>query len=142
MTTFQTILYVFVILTIFGLAAWLVYRQISEHYQQLDPMLQTIKDSLIRLHPRAGSIELFEGKKSYTINKKRIYLCLKNKNQEYYDQNMLMYVAIHELSHVLCDEIGHTPKFNRIFREQLERAAELGIYDPDKPIVRDYCGHT
>ncbi|NDE13739.1 hypothetical protein EBZ80_02295 [bacterium] len=142
MGVFRTILYLCVITAIVAVVVLLVYKQVSEHYQQLDPMLQTIKDSLRPLHPRVESIDFFEGKKSYTINKKRIYLCLKDKNEEYYDQNMLLYVAIHELAHVLCDEIGHTAKFNRIFQEQLQRAVELGIYDPDKPIVRDYCGHT
>ena len=55
---------------------------------------------------------------------------------------MLMYVAIHELGHVLCDEIGHTPKFHRIFRELLEKAENLKIYDPNIPIVMNYCGHN
>ena len=44
-------------------------------------------------------------------------MCLKDKNGKYYDDNMLNYVALHELAHVLCDEIGHTDKFYAIFDE-------------------------
>ena len=64
-----------------------------------------------------------------------------DENGEYYDYNMLIYVALHELSHVLCDEIGHTPKFHRIFEKILKQAELLKIYNPNIPIVKNYCGH-
>ena len=47
-----------------------------------------------------------------------------------------------ELSHVICDEIGHTAKFHRIFRDLLELAEQKNIYDSSIPIVKNYCGHN
>jgi len=123
-----------------ALLSYVLFIRIKEYYQQLDPMLYKIKETLLPLHPKVSEISFFEGDKSYTINKKRIYLCLKQQD-DYYDFNMLIYVAIHELSHVLCDEIGHTPKFFSIFHNLLMKANDIGIYDPSIPIVKNYCGH-
>lgn len=139
---FQTIFYIFLSLLLIGLLVYIIYNQIKEQYQKSDPMLKIIKETIEVLDPESvAKISFYEGSKSYTINKKKIYLCLKDENKEYYDFNMLIYVAIHELSHVLCDEIGHTPKFNRIFQDNLTRAERLGIYDSNKPIITNYCGH-
>lgn len=129
-----------IIIILLGLG-FIIYNQIIEYYQQLDPMLQVIQDTLSPLHQKVQDITFYEGNKSYTINKKKIYLCLRDKNKEYYDFNMLLYVAIHELAHVLCDEIGHTSKFNHIFHKLLEKAESIKIYDPNKPIIQNYCNH-
>jgi hypothetical protein len=123
------------------LLIYLIVIQVREYYQQKDPMLKVIKETIIPLHEKVYQVDFYEGNKSYTINKKKIYLCLKDENNEYYDFNMLIYVAIHELSHVLCDEIGHTPKFNQIFQDNLFKAEQLGIYDSNKPVISNYCGH-
>lgn len=134
--------YVLLILFVLCFIAYIIFMQVREHFLQKDPILKVIKDTILHLHPRVNDIEFYEGNKSYTINKKKIYLCLKDENKEYYDFNMLIYVAIHELSHVLCNEIGHTPKFNQIFQDNLIKAEQLGIYDPSKPIISNYCGHN
>lgn len=114
---------------------------IKEQYQQSDPKLYEIKEKLRLLDPRVSKLRMFEDDKSYTINKKRVYLCLKDSEGNYYPMNMLMYVAIHELAHVLCNEVGHTPKFQNIFRQLLLKAETLGIYDPKIPVIKDYCGY-
>lgn len=121
---------------------YLVFYRVMEFFQQMDPMLARIKETLHPLHPKIESLQFYEGRKSYTINKKKIYLCLRDEHRQYYDFNMLIYVAIHEISHVLCDEIGHTPKFYDIFKELLGKAEKMQIYDSKKPIIRNYCGHT
>jgi len=116
--------------------------QWKEHYDQRDPMLWKIKQTLSPLHPAIARIQWYEGNKSYTLNKQKIYLCLKKPGtHNYYPFNMLLYVALHEISHVLCNEIGHTDKFQYIFSSLLEKAVESGIYDPSQPILKDYCGH-
>lgn len=114
----------------------------KEKYQQRDPMLYEIRENLMLLSPKAATLRYFEDNKSYTINKQKVYLCLKDDQEAYYPMNMLMYVAIHELAHVLCNEIGHTPKFHSIFSDLLLRATELGIYDPDIPVIQNYCGYN
>ena len=84
-------------------------------------------------------ISLSKGKKSYTINKEEIFLCLKDENDQYYSDNMLIYVLLHEISHSVCDEIGHTEKFHKIFNALTTKAVELGIYNNQIPLIRDYC---
>jgi predicted metal-dependent hydrolase len=53
--------------------------------------------------------------------------------------NMLVYVLLHEISHVFCTNIGHTQEFHDIFEAILKKATELGIYDPTLEIRNDYC---
>lgn len=138
-----------------ALIIWLIYRQYVEHYSQNDPKLQELKEifekffnkerywdgELTMLNSRnlMKEINLYRGNKSYTINKEKVYMCLKNTNGEYYDTNTLIYVLAHELSHVLCDEIGHTEKFHRIFENLLKEMTIEGIYDPTQIIKTDYC---
>lgn len=125
-----------------SMTIYLLHNQISEMYAQKDPILEKIQNHIAPIHPEiVSSIKFYEGNKSYTINKQKIFLCLKDENKEYYDFNMLVYVALHELSHVLCDEIGHTPKFHSIFKNVLTKAESMNIYDPNKPIIMNYCGH-
>lgn len=115
---------------------------IKEQYQQSDPKLFEIKEKLKLLSSETNRLKLYEDDKSYTINKKKIYLCLKDDKNKYYPINMLMYVSIHELAHVLCDEVGHTKKFQQIFSDLLEKATKLGIYDPKIPVIQNYCGYN
>lgn len=69
--------------------------------------------------------------KSYTVNKKVVYVCLVDSTtNKYYDKNTVIYVLIHELAHVLCDEVGHTDKYREIFDDLIYEATTLGIYDP------------
>ena len=52
---------------------------------------------------------------------------------------MLIYVLLHELAHVKCDEIGHTEKFKTIFKSLLQKAELAGIYNPYQPPIDNYC---
>ena len=137
----KNIIFIFLLVIFVGIMAYFIYYQITEHYAQMDPMLSRIQDHVRPLHPVVDSVHFYEGNKSYTINKQKIYLCLKDENKEYYNFNMLVYVAIHEIAHVLCDDIGHTAKFHKIFDDLLKKATEMGIYDPSQPIILNYCGH-
>lgn len=88
-----------------------------------------------------GGVEL--GYTSYSVNKgEKIVLCLRQKDKTLVDENVLMYVAIHELGHLATDEVGHTQKFWDNFKWILEEAIGIGIYkkvdfatDP-----QSYCG--
>lgn len=81
---------------------------------------------------------------SYSINKgEEIIFCLRSKNNnELHDLNLVMYVAIHEISHVACPEIGHTPLFKKIFKFFLEEAIKIKIYKYDDYYnnIKEYCG--
>ena len=114
-------------------------NRIYEKYVEDDPMLLDIRKTLEPVFPDINTVVLLKGKKSYTINKKKIHLCLFDKDGKYYDKNMLIYVTLHELAHVRCDEVGHTDKFHRIFSDILDTATKHKIYNPDKPIIKNYC---
>ena len=122
------------------LIAYLIFNQIEEHYLQDDPMLRKLKNIIEPLDPNIKDLKLYKGKKSYTMNKERIYLCLFDENGEYYPINLLVYVLTHELAHYLNKEdVGHTPAFHKKFEELLDKATKMGIYDPSIPIDPDYC---
>ena len=78
---------------------------------------------------------------SYTINKKKIVMCLKH-NNIFHDINVIKYILIHELSHVICSDIGHTTNFYNINKYLLKESIRLGLYNHDNyklnPI--NYCG--
>jgi hypothetical protein len=81
---------------------------------------------------------------SYTVNKgHEIALCLRSKKTgELHDINLVMYVVLHELSHVACPEIGHTNLFKKIFIFFLEIAITLKIYEKMdyQKEPQEYCG--
>lgn len=68
---------------------------------------------------------------SYVIRKgDRLVLCLRSRKNTniFHDMNTMMYVVIHELSHIACPEYGHTKLYHKIFRYLLKIAIEIGIY--------------
>lgn len=84
------------------------------------------------------------GYTSYSINKgEKIILCIRHKDtNEIIEKNVLLYVTIHELAHLMTKEVGHTPSFWENFKFILTEAVEIGIYnkvDYAKSPVK-YCG--
>jgi predicted metal-dependent hydrolase len=81
---------------------------------------------------------------SYSINKgEEISICVKSKKTgEIHDINILMYVMIHEISHIACPETGHGELFKKIFKFLLEKSIELNIYIKESYIEnsKEYCG--
>ena len=81
---------------------------------------------------------------SYSVNKgEELAFCLRSKkNGNLHNINLLMYVALHELAHVGCHEIGHTELFKEIFEFYTNEAIKIGIYKYDdydsNPV--EYCG--
>jgi len=85
------------------------------------------------------------GQTSYTINKgEMVHLCLRHKDDEksLHDHNLLMFVTIHELAHIMSKSIGHNQEFYKNFKFLLTEAVEAGIYSPvnfqSNPVK--YCG--
>jgi len=104
-----------------------------------EKVVEIIKQRLQNIYDPIESFEFVPGKKSYTLNKQKVYLCLKDEHGQYYHMNMLMYVALHELAHCLCEEVGHTPKFHAIFDSLLDLAHEKGIYNKFIEPITPYC---
>lgn len=81
---------------------------------------------------------------SYSVNKgEEVVFCLKSKKSgDLHNINLLMYVAIHEMAHIGCHEIGHTDLFKKIFEFYTKQSIKLGLYsyeDYDNNPV-EYCG--
>ena len=81
---------------------------------------------------------------SYSVNKgEEIVLCIRDKNtKELHDYNDLLYIAIHELSHIGCPEYGHTDIFFKINYYLLKKAIKYNLYkyvDYSK-VNKPYCG--
>ena len=82
---------------------------------------------------------------SYSINKgEKIVFCLRSKDssKKLVDINTMMFVAIHELGHLMTESIGHTPEFWDNMKYLLERGSEIGVYVPEdyKRNPKMYCG--
>lgn len=81
---------------------------------------------------------------SFSINKgEELSLCLRSKNTgKLHDINLLMYIAIHEMAHFACPEIGHGPLFIKIFKKFIEEAIRIGIYKYENYNINniEYCG--
>ena len=136
----KNIFLIFILFLISGSIIYWIYLSHKESKLQQDPMLWKLKEILKPLHPEVKNLKLYKGHKSYTINKEKIYLCLKDEKNQYYPDNMLIYVTLHELAHLINKEdVGHTEKFHKIFDELLDKAYTMGIYNPSIPPIENYC---
>ncbi len=82
---------------------------------------------------------------SYSVNKgEKIVFCIRSrdKDEKLVDQNVLMFVALHELAHVMTKSVGHTQEFWDNFKFLLRQAIDAKVYvhqDFRKKPVK-YCG--
>ena len=81
---------------------------------------------------------------SYVLNKgDEIKICLRNQNSgKIHEFDTILFVNLHELSHLMDLNYGHTHSFWKGFKFLLHEAHELGIYNPvdySKTPIK-YCG--
>jgi hypothetical protein len=83
---------------------------------------------------------------AYSENKgEKLAFCLdteKNSQGKLIDENTLMYVCLHELSHIASESIGHTDEFWSNFKFLITEAKKINIYNPIdyKKNSQRYCG--
>lgn len=117
------------------------YRPYEEYIRQLERNLQNVE---IR---ESSNSTMYT---SYTINKgESVVFCIRSRliakyldGNNIHDKNLIMYVALHEISHIACPEVGHTELFYKIFKFITETAIGMGIYEKihfDRDPV-EYCG--
>ncbi len=118
--------------------------QAADMLAELNAKLGRLVDDMFARYPKdAGVAQLHRnynpaalseggaeiGYTSYSVNKgERIVMCLRHPDGKFVDANVLMYVAVHELGHLMTDEVGHTDKFWANFKRLLEQAIKLGLY--------------
>lgn len=81
---------------------------------------------------------------AYSVNKgEQLALCLRDaKDDTFIELNLIIFVAIHEIAHVMTDEVGHTKKFWNNMRYLLEEGEKIGIYTVEdySKNPKMYCG--
>jgi hypothetical protein len=81
---------------------------------------------------------------SYTVDKQKVFMCLRQRNEkeELVRENVLVFVALHEMAHVGTESIGHTPEFWNNFAWLLKQAESINVYQytdfAAHPV--EYCG--
>jgi len=132
---------------------YMLSNHLYENYNNIDNINYTEhKDAIVQLHHNIHRLVLAENSinndfTSFTINKgDKMVLCIRSKDlrRELYNINLLMYVVLHEMAHIGCDEYGHTEKFKKIFAFLCNQAIELKLYQKMdfKNHPQPYCGIT
>lgn len=77
--------------------------------------------------------------KTFVKDKRRIYLVLRSPTTgEMYDYSTLLSVAIHELAHIMCNDVNHTSHFYTLENVFLQRANEAGLLPNNFQVNPDY----
>jgi hypothetical protein len=104
--------------------------------------VRTIKDKLP--HVKISENPTNSQYTSYSVNKgEELVFCIRDrKKYKIHDMNELLYVAIHEIAHIGCPEIGHTKLFKKINLYLLKKAIcyNIYIYIDYFEENKDYCG--
>jgi predicted metal-dependent hydrolase len=131
-----------IVQNLFSLKNYLVknieqFPEYKNYIKQLDSNLKENRTIIYETNPNSNLT-------SYSVNKgEELSFCLKSKkNGAIHDINLLMYVAVHELSHIACPEVGHGDLFKKIFKKFIEESVNIGIYNKvnysENPV--EYCG--
>lgn len=135
-------------------------QKAAELLAALKIKLTQLVDALKKKHPDDAAIgrlvdkfqpeKISEGSKdknytTYTLNKgEKIVFCLRARDESdrLHDLNLMAFVAIHELAHIMTLSTGHTPEFQKHFAFILKEAVEFGLYKPEnfRQNPTNYCG--
>lgn len=115
-------------------------QEFGEYEEYITLLIENLRSNRTQVYENSPK----SGLTSFSVNKgEELAFCLKSKStNQIHDINLLMYVAIHEMAHIACPEIGHGPLFQKIFRFLATVAIEIGIYRYEdyssNPV--EYCG--
>lgn len=92
--------------------------------------------------------DISESSSTYTTNKgDSISLCMRDSHQNIYSYNILMFITIHELSHIICNNYisngVHDEEFNKNNEWLIQSAIKCGAWTYHDFIKYpiNYCGH-
>lgn len=112
----------------------------------ITPTILRLKYKIAPIDPSFINLDIRESTDgSYTRFKSIIYICCKDpETGQYYSDNTLIYVLLHEIAHTMTKQFDggkkHSREFYGNFDQLIEKAKNLGIYDPSIPIPPTYCG--
>jgi len=120
--------------------------RLVDHCKSTNAKDERVKRMVLKFDPNA----IAEGDESaryttYTLNKgEKMVFCLRTRdyNDHVHDVNLLTFVAVHELGHIMTVSEGHTPEFNKNFQYLIQEAVKAGIYTPIdyRRNPKPYCG--
>ena len=104
-------------------------------------------ERLVRKFNPESLMETAKGSKhtSYSVNKgEKIVLCLRARDgtDKLEDVNTLMFVALHEIAHIMTKSIGHKKEFWKNFKFLLNNAIQTKLYRHEdyNNNPKKYCG--
>ena len=109
---------------------------------QVKQLIQNFEADPSRFYESTPDAELT----SYSVNKgESVYLCLRqreNGNESLVPEDVMMFVAIHEMAHMITKTIGHGPDFWNNFGWILKEAESANLYKSQdfKAHPVKYCG--
>lgn len=109
---------------------------------QVKQLIQNFKPEPTRIFEATPDAE----HTSYSVNKgESVHLCLrqrKGQDESLVDGNIMMFVALHEMSHMITKSIGHEPEFWNNFGWLLKEAEAKGYYKHTNFAAHpvSYCG--
>ncbi len=108
----------------------------------IDTTLEKLRSDIIKVEPRAANLQFYPSNESYTEDKQKVFICMKDLEGNYYPYNMLMAVVLHEIAHAFSNVIDTehtTDEFNDLHQEYIKKATLMGLYNPKEPLVSGYC---
>lgn len=120
---------------------WITYKFLASSYK--NSLIERVRARLAVISPDYANLDLSAGDSSATIDKSEISLCVTDpKTGQDYSINTLMYVALHEVAHVVTPANGedpHGPEFSKNFAKLLRLATSKGVYNASERIPSNYC---
>jgi hypothetical protein len=131
---------------------------------QLRLNLSTLMDNLVQTYPHKKQVQRLSQNfradpkrflestpdaehTSYSVNKgESVHFCLRQRDgtENLVDANVMMFVALHEMAHMITESVGHEPEFWNNFGWLLREAESRNLYKPtdfkSQPVM--YCGVT
>ena len=109
------------------------------------PQVQMLKKFDAEAH-RLGESTPDDEFTSFSVNKgEEVHFCLRqrdNSNEELVQENIVTFVGIHEVGHIITKSIGHEPEFWNNFGWLLQESERIGIYKHQNFAAHpvSYCG--
>lgn len=117
---------------------------VVRHAEQKFPDDEDVKRLRKKFNPDAISEgSPGSGYTSYTVDKgAKVVLCIRQSDGSFVPKNVILYVAVHELAHIMSSTIGHNAEFWENNARLLESAKASGVYVTQdfKSAPQPYCG--
>jgi hypothetical protein len=121
-------------------------KKLVKHMEQTYPDQDNVRRLVERFDPQQVSETLPTSEfTAYSENKgEKLAFCLNTTKEggKLIDSNTLMFIALHEMAHVMTESIGHKEEFWKNFKFLLQNAVDIKIYTPVdyKNDPQQYCG--